>query len=64
MIPIQNLSPEWQKTIRELLQLANTLDHAEVVIKIQDKKPVLTEYTIKRKTSEVTPFEIKGLDEY
>lgn len=58
-----NLSPEWQKTIRELIQIAGKLDHGEIKIVVHEKKATICEYTVKRKTESVTPFEIKLLDD-
>lgn len=57
----QPLSFEWQKTIREILDIADQLEYGEIVIKIQCKKPILTEYVIKRKPTDTDEFKVTVL---
>jgi len=57
-----NITPEWQKVIRELLKVANQVSHGEIVIQIHERKPVLTSYTVKRKTDDTTDFTVRDLD--
>lgn len=57
----QPLSFEWQKTIREILDIAAQLEYGEIVIKIQGKKPILTEYVIKRKPADTDEFKVTVL---
>ncbi len=57
----QPLSFEWQKTIREILDIAAQLEYGEIVIKIQGKKPILTEYVIKRKPTDTDEFKVTVL---
>lgn len=44
--------PEWE----EIMQLAMQIKMGEIVIKIQDNKVVLAEYTIKRRTDSSDDF--------
>ena len=55
------LSFEWQKTIREILDIAAKLEHVEIIIKVQGKKPILTEYVIKRKPTDLDEFQVTVL---
>ena len=55
------LSFEWQKTIREILDIAAKLEHGEILIKVQGKKPILTEYVIKRKPTDLDEFQVTVL---
>ncbi len=57
----QPLSFEWQKTIREILDIAAQLEYGEIVIKIQGKKPILTEYVIRRKPTDTDEFKVTVL---
>lgn len=59
----QPLSFEWQKTIREIIDIAVQLENGEIIIKIQNKKPILTEYVIKRKPTDVDEFKVTVLGE-
>jgi len=61
MLPLQHLTPEWQKTIREIAMLASKLDYGQIKIDVQNKRPVITEYTIKRKPSDESGIEVTGL---
>lgn len=48
-------SPEW----KEIIRLASQMDVGQIVIRIQDNKVILSEYTVKRKpdaTDEFTVF--------
>lgn len=57
----QPLSFEWQKTIREIIDLSVQLQHGEIIIKIQNSKPILTEYVIKRKPIDDDEFKVLPL---
>jgi hypothetical protein len=59
----QNLSLEWQKAIRELARVAGQLECGEIVIKVLDRKPVLTEYTVKRKMTDVGDFMVRAIED-
>lgn len=61
MPPLQNLNPEWQKVIRELLVIASKINHGEVVIKIHEGKASVTEYTVKRLTQDNSAFTVVGI---
>ncbi len=47
-----NLSPEWQKIIRDLVRLGTKIAHGDIHIIIHDGKPALTELTIKKKPAD------------
>jgi hypothetical protein len=55
------LNAEWQKTVREVIDHAMTLANGEIVIKVQNGMPILTEYTVKRKPSDTDEFTVKPL---
>lgn len=63
MPPLPNL--EWQKLMRQIAKIAGKLQHGEIVIKIQEGKPVITDYTVKRKITdpEADDFIVKDLDD-
>ncbi len=61
MLPINHLSPQWQKLIREIVGAAPKLDFADIVIKVQNKQPAITEYTIKRKPENIDALTVTGL---
>lgn len=44
--------PEWE----EIMRLAQQIKMGEIVIKIQDSKVILAEYTIKRRTDSSDDF--------
>ena len=55
------LNAEWQKTIREIIDHALTIENGEIVIKVQNSIPILTEYMVRRKPSDTTEFTVKPL---
>ncbi len=57
-IKFQSLNPEWQKTIVEIINHAAQLDFGEIVITVQEKRPLVTEYTVKRKPANSEDFKI------
>ena len=59
----QNLSLEWQKTIREIAKGAGNLECGEIVIKVNDRKPVMTEYTVKRKVMDTGDFMVRAIED-
>jgi hypothetical protein len=61
MLNLDHLSPEWQKTIKELATIAPQLEFGEVKILIQNRIPNLYEYTIKRKPNDTSKFQVIGL---
>ena len=44
----REIPPEWD----EVMRLALQIKHGEIVIRVQDGKVTLTEYTVKRKPEE------------
>lgn len=61
MQPINHLSPQWQKLIREIVSAAPKLEFADIVIKVTNKQPAITEYTIKRKAENIDNLVVTGL---
>lgn len=49
---IKSIPPEWV----EIIRLAKQIKMGEIVLKIQDNKAILVEYTIKRKTDSSDDF--------
>ena len=49
---IKSIPPEWV----EIIRLAKQIKMGEIVLKIQDNKVILVEYTIKRKTDSPDDF--------
>lgn len=49
---IKSIPPEWV----EIIRLARQIKMGEIVLKIQDNKVILVEYTIKRKTDSSDEF--------
>ena len=48
----REVPPEWE----EIMRLAQQIKMGEIVIKIQDNKVILAEYTIKRRTDSPDDF--------
>lgn len=49
---VKAIPPEWV----EIIRLARQIKMGEIVLKIQDNKVILAEYTIKRKTDSPDDF--------
>jgi len=49
---IKSIPPEWV----EIIRLAKQIKMGEIILKIQDNKVILVEYTIKRKTDSSDDF--------
>jgi hypothetical protein len=49
----KQITIEWQKLIMELLEIADELEFGEIIITVQNKKPVLTRYIINRKSTDI-----------
>jgi len=45
---MREIPPEWE----EVMRIAEQIQNGEIVIKIQQKKLIMTEYTVKRKPEE------------
>lgn len=54
--PPKNLNVEWQKTIKEIVTKATQIKHGDIIVKIQDGKPLLTEYRVRRKPPDTDEF--------
>lgn len=52
MPPLNTLSPEWQKVIRDIVRLGTKVHHGDIRIVIHEGKPALTEVLIKRKITD------------
>lgn len=53
----REVPPEWE----EIMRLAQQIKMGEIVIKIQDNKVILTEYTIKRRSDSSDDFTVLPL---
>lgn len=51
---MREVPPEWD----EVMRLANQIQFGEILIKVQDKKIQLVEYTVKRKRDDMDDFEV------
>jgi hypothetical protein len=54
---VREVPAEWD----EIMRLARQIKQGEIVIKVQDSKVVLTEYTIKRKSDAADDFTVLPL---
>ncbi len=59
----KTLNPEWQQTIREIIDIALKLPNGEIIIKIQEGVPFITEYRIKRKPKDKDVLKVELLSE-
>ncbi|MBI2025398.1 hypothetical protein HYT04_01260 [Candidatus Kaiserbacteria bacterium] len=57
----KNLNIEWQKTIKEIAVKATQIKHGELIVKIQDGKPLLSEYRIRRKPPDTDDFVVTDI---
>jgi hypothetical protein len=58
---LDHLSPQWQRTIKELATVAPQLEFGDITIRVQNRVPNLAEYTIKRKPDDVNKFQVVAL---
>lgn len=54
---VREIPAEWD----EIMRLAKQIKMGEIVIKIQDNKVILTEYTVKRRSDSVDDFTVLPL---
>ena len=54
----KQITSEWQKLIMELLEIADELEFGEIIITIQNKKPVVTRYIINRKPTDTGELKV------
>jgi len=54
---LREVPPEWD----EIMHLVGQIQFGEIIIKVQDKKIMLTEYTVKRKRDESDDFTVLPL---
>ncbi len=54
---MREIPPEWE----EIMRLAAQIKQGEIVIKIQDNKVILTEYTVKRRSDAGDDFTVLPL---
>jgi|GEM_PF-6066699 len=62
--PLEDLlqDPKWQRVLIDMAKVAKAVNYGEITIKIQDKKPVLSDYHIVRRPDDLTQFQVVGLD--
>lgn len=60
MIPtriMKEISKEWQ----DIMDLADKIPHGQIVLRVNEKKVTLVEYTVQKKPSDPNDFEVKEL---
>lgn len=60
MIPtrvLKEISKEWQ----DIIELAEKIPYGQIILKINEKKVTLVEYTVQKKPSDPNDFEVKEL---
>jgi hypothetical protein len=60
MIPtriLKEVTKEWQ----DIMDLADKIPHGQIVLRVNEKKVTLVEYTVQKKPTDPNDFEVKGL---
>lgn len=60
MIPtriLKEITKEWQ----DIMELADKIPHGQIVLRVNEKKVTLVEYTVQKKPSDPNDFEVRGL---
>lgn len=60
MIPtriLKEITKEWQ----DIMELADKIPHGQIVLRINEKKVTLIEYTVQKKPTDPNDFEVRGL---
>ncbi len=60
MIPtriLKELTKEWQ----DIMELADKIPHGQIVLRVNEKKITLIEYTVQKKPTDPNDFEVRGL---
>jgi hypothetical protein len=60
MIPtriLKEITKEWQ----DIMELADKIPHGQIVLRVNEKKVTLVEYTVQKKPTDPNDFEVRGL---
>ncbi len=60
MIPtriLKEITKEWQ----DIMDLADKIPHGQIVLRVNEKKVTLVEYTVQKKPTDPNDFEVKEL---
>lgn len=60
MIPtriMKEITKEWQ----DIMDLADKIPHGQIVLRVNEKKVTLVEYTVQKKPTDPNDFEVRGL---
>ena len=60
MIPtriLKEITKEWQ----DIMDLADKIPHGQIVLRVNEKKVTLVEYTVQKKPTDPNDFEVRGL---
>jgi hypothetical protein len=60
MIPtriLKEITKEWQ----DIMDLADKIPYGQIVLRVNEKKVTLVEYTVQKKPTDPNDFEVKGL---
>jgi hypothetical protein len=60
MIPtriMKEITKEWQ----DIMELADKIPHGQIVLRVNEKKVTLVEYTVQKKPTDPNDFEVKEL---
>jgi hypothetical protein len=54
---LKEITKEWQ----DIMELADKIPHGQIVLRVNEKKVTLVEYTVQKKPTDSNDFEVKGL---
>jgi len=54
---MKEITKEWQ----DIMELADKIPHGQIVLRVNEKKVTLVEYTVQKKPGDPNDFEVKGL---
>ena len=60
MIPtriLKEITKEWQ----DIMELADKIPHGQIVLRVNEKRVTLVEYTVQKKPADPNDFEVRGL---
>ena len=54
---LKEITKEWQ----DIMELADKIPHGQIVLRVNEKKVTLVEYTVQKKPTDPNDFEVRGL---
>lgn len=54
---MKEITKEWQ----DIMELADKIPHGQIVLRVNEKKVTLVEYTVQKKPTDPNDFEVKEL---